>query len=159
MLYNKQLNKHRKGSTSYGNLERLHSTLLSAFTEGQLMRLIKTTRTSLLPCTQHQWHQWSEMSAQSLKDSEGQHPPSHSLFTLLQSDNRRTATLQRGFIPQTPQFITNAPNSFYKSVLIETDNKFTLYVLDSWLWCLPQSNSARVKRTETLHPTCPNCVH
>ena len=37
---------------------------------GQLLQrsnrkqLIKTTRTSVVPSTEHQWHQWSEMSAQ-----------------------------------------------------------------------------------------------
>ena len=50
-----------------------------------LLRVIKTTRTSLVPSTEHQWHQWSETSAQSPKETKRQHPPRHSLFTLLPS--------------------------------------------------------------------------
>lgn len=53
MLYNKPLKKHIKASTSYGNLGRLNSTLLSAFTEGQ-QRLIKTT-TGEVRCLHRAW--------------------------------------------------------------------------------------------------------
>ena len=87
------------GEDSYQNV---HKIFLQTFwMEGCLIHTIRSNstrfktkhfpRTSLVPSTEHQWHQWSEMSAQILKDTKRQHPPRHSVFTLLPSDNRYTS--------------------------------------------------------------------
>ena len=89
-----------------------------------LQRVIKTTGTSLVPSTEHQWHQWSETSVQSPKDTKRQHPPSHSLFTLLPPDKWyrsiccHTIRLQSSFNLHGMRFLNSSSNYNWNFIIL-----------------------------------------
>ena len=83
----------------------------------------KSIRTSLVPSTEHQWHQLSEIPAQSpeiLKDN----TPSHSVFTLLPSDNRytsiccRTTRLHSSFTPQAVSLLNSSSSRNSTNIVV-----------------------------------------
>ena len=131
-----------------GNFTNWHSSLWPR--TGRLYsRWLKPPRTSLVPSAEHQRHWWIETSAQSTKETKRQHPPSHSLFTLLPSGKiyrsicSCTTRLQSSFIPQAMRLLNSSSNihcphpprkgnrtqGLKTLVLKKNDTKLTLYLL------------------------------
>ena len=64
------------GILSYIRTQTSHNGKVSGTAQDRkaLQRVIKLTRSSLAPSTEHQWHWQSEMSVQSPEDAKRQHP-------------------------------------------------------------------------------------
>ena len=128
-----------------GNITNCHSPCMTKDMK-DLQQVIKTT--SLVPSTKHRW---SEMSALNPKDTKRQCPPSHSLFTLLPSDERYISIcchikrIQRSFTPQAVRLLSSSSTPHCLKWMQQDSKDSTLFRFFKPLWL--QKKTINVART------------